>query len=327
MASQLNHYAISRILGSKMRPVKHGRFGGFSLLEATAEALRSRDDAGHSLEEPKFSYKDDEVVVRAFEDVRQGAAPDSILWDKELAQRFYNRCRELGLMAPDAFLGRRLINVRKNSPRYKEHGIEISPTTKTEPHPSIVPQYAHAIEFALVRLRYRYGTSIDDILLDHELGNKFEELAAQIAQGLSSEQLRLGALYIRKTRYIQKNAIDAMRALDTRVVEAAMEGPVTLAAVQPESLPAEPGLIEIKERSRYLYVSRNDNLQSAVSQIRTGRAFEILANGFWTPDLEAITLKFVHGERVEHVGIPVWERRLIHDFEPVFNWPVQKKAA
>ena len=65
---------------------------------------------------------------------------------------------------------RRLLNVRKNSPRYRKHGIEISPTTKKEIHPSIVPEYAHVIEFALVKLRYRYGSSIDDILMDESLG-------------------------------------------------------------------------------------------------------------------------------------------------------------
>src|SRR5437867_958042 len=134
MASELNHFAISKILGAKIRPVKQARFGSFPLLETTAEVLRACDDPGRPSDDPAFSYDEDRIVVRAFEDVRQGAAPDAILWDKSLAQAFYRRCRELGLAAPDAVFGRRLINIRKNSPRYREHGIEISPTTKSEPH-------------------------------------------------------------------------------------------------------------------------------------------------------------------------------------------------
>lgn len=326
MDDDINYYAIGRILGAKLRPIKHARFGNFPLLETTAEILRakygpSRRDA------PKFSYDQDRLVVQAFEDVREGASPDSILWDGALAERFYRRCRELGLDAPDAYLGRRLINVRKNSPRYKKHGIEIAPTTRSEPHPSIVPQYAHTIEFGLVKLRYRYGASIDDILIDPALGSQLEELTSQIAPGLTSQDLRLGALYIRKTRFIQKSDIDKVMALDIRAVEAAWGGAVAVAAARPEQAPPSPGLISIRENERHLYVSRNENLRAAVAQIRTGRAFEIMSNGFWSPDLETITVQFAAGEKIGGVGIGVWERRLIHDLEPVFNWPMEKKAA
>lgn len=94
--------------------------------------------------------------------------------------------------APGSYFMRRLINTRKNSPRYRAHGIEIRPATKKELHPSIVPDYAHVIEFALVKLRYRYGSSIDDILMDCLLGQKFEDLAHRIAPALTSQDLRLG---------------------------------------------------------------------------------------------------------------------------------------
>ena len=65
---------------------------------------------------------------------------------------FAKRCRQLGLDASDAFLNRRLLNIRKNIRWYEKHGISIPPATKSDTHPSIVPQYAHVIEFALVRL-------------------------------------------------------------------------------------------------------------------------------------------------------------------------------
>src|SRR2546428_5833983 len=183
--ADLNQYAISKALGSRMKAVKRARFGGFGLLETAAEGLRAREaTTGANLasgETTKFSYREDALVVRAFEDVRQGAATDALLWNRELAQAFYQRCKELGLQAPDALLGRRLLTVRKNIRRYEEHGISISPATNIEPHPSIVPQYAHVIEFVLVKLRYRYGASIDDILLDRRLGEIFESQAASLA--------------------------------------------------------------------------------------------------------------------------------------------------
>lgn len=322
---ELNQYAISKILGSKMTPMKRGRFGNFGLLETTAEALRAGQSSHPLRATVSFSFDEDRLVVRAFEEVRQGAAPDAILWNRSLAAAFTRRCRELGLKAPDAFLNRRLINIRKDSRRYEKHGISIAPATKGEPHPSIVPQYAHVIEFALVRLRYRYGKSIDEILLDPEYGEKFEQWASELAPGLTSVDLRLGALYIRKTRHFEKKDQEKIKSVE--LVDDAWSEAVSLAAMKPADVPSSPGLIELKEGDRYLYISRNKDLRPAAEQLQTGKAFELVSRGFWTPHLEEITFQFVSGAKVEGVGIGVWERRLIRDREPLFNWPVQQNAA
>jgi len=323
----LNQYAIGKILRSTMKPVKRGRFGGFGLLETVGEALRARTPAteGNSTSgaETTFSYAEDAVVVRAFEDVRQGSATDALLWNRDLAEAFYRRCKELGLNAADALLGRRLITVRKNIRRYEKHGISISPATNSEPHVSIVPQYAHVIEFVLVKLRYRYGVSIDDILLDRRLGGIFEAQAGTLASGVSGMDLRLGALYIRKTRNFSKKDLQKIKSLEIGAIDRVLTDPISLARVKPEKIPERPGLLEVAERDRYLYISRNECLRLAVEQFRTGKAFDLVANGFWTADLENISIQVVAGSKVEGVGIGLWERRLIHDREPVFNWPVQ----
>ncbi|HEV3261013.1 MAG TPA: hypothetical protein VG013_29450 [Gemmataceae bacterium] len=325
--AELNQYAISQALASTMKPVKRGRFGGFGLLETLAEALRAREAISEACSAPgekaSFSYAEDAVVVRAFEHVRQGAAIDALLWNRELAKAFYQRCRELGLNAPDALLGRRLMTVRKNIRRYEKHGISISPTSKKEPHVSIVPQYAHVIEFVLMKLRYRYGASIDDILLERNLGEIFEAQAASLAAGVSSMDLRLGALYIRKTRNIKKKDRSIITSLDVGAIDRALTDPISLAKVKPEGIPEASGLLEVRENDRYLYIARNECLRPAVEQFRTGKAFDLVANGFWTPDLANITVQVLAGSKVDGVGIGLWERRLIHDLEPVFNWPIQ----
>ena len=130
--------------------------------------------------------------MQAFEDVRADL-PRTLSCGTDRSRVFAKRCRELGLDAADAFLNRRLINIRKNVRRYEKQGISITPATKSETHPSIVPKYAHVIEFALVRLRYRYGASIDEILLDPSLGEQFEKMALELAPDLSNVDLRLGA--------------------------------------------------------------------------------------------------------------------------------------
>jgi hypothetical protein len=323
--SGINHYAISKILGSEMRPARGTRFGGFGILEATAETLKTLRQADHELAARKFTLDDDRLVASAFEAVRNGASPDALLWDTDLAAGFVARCGELGLAYPPASLVRRVIHIRKSPATYARHGIRLSPTTRSEPHPSIVPQYAHVIEFALVRLRYRHGASIDTILADPELAREFETLALEVAPGLTGEQLRLGALYIRKTRHISKGDAEKAQALNPTQVEQAMSESVSLASVNTGEVPSAPGLLELREGDRYLYVARNDNLRPAVEQLRTGRAFSVVANGFWQPALETITLRYVAGRKVGGVPTTRWELRLIQAREPIFNWPMTKK--
>jgi hypothetical protein len=323
---KLNQYAISKILGSTMMPLKGPRFGHFGVLKTTAEVLKARNQAEREQTPARFTLADDRRVVKAFEDVRDGASTDALLWDTKLAGRFVERCSALGLAASPALLVRRLIHIRKNPAKYGQHRIRLSKTTHRESHESIVPQYAHVIEFALVRLRYRYGAAIDTVLADPELGREFEDLAHQVAPELTSEQIRLGALYIRKTRHFDKRTLGRAKDLDLTLVENAMTPPVSLARVSLNRVPAAPGLLELKEEERYLYVARQENLRPAVEQLRTGGGFSILANGLWQPKLEKISFRFVQGREVAGVPTSLWELRLIHDQEPVFNWPMPKQG-
>jgi hypothetical protein len=326
MSKEVNIDRIRKILGAKVRPVKQVRFGNFPLLETTAEVLRTRTRSGPGSKAPTFSPSEDKMIVQAFEDTRRGLAPDAILWDKGLAQAFYRRCRELGLEGSEVVLGRRLLYIRKNSSRFKRDGLGIAPTTKSEPHISIVPRYAHVIEFALVRLRYRYGASIDEILLDPALSSEFEALACEVAAGLTSEELRLGALYIRKTRSLTQRDVEKVKSLNTRRLEAAWGTPIALEVLHPEDLPASPGLMKIAEPGRCLYIAQSEDLRAAADQLRTGQALKVMANGFWEPDPKAITLQIAPGAKIGSVPGSVWERRLIQEIEPVFNWPTEKKA-
>jgi hypothetical protein len=322
----LNQYALSQSLGSRMRPVKAPQFGNFGLLPTTVECLQARESQGQSNCTAHFSYAEDKVAVQAFEAVRQGMAPDAILWNKELSRAFCQRCRELGLDAPDAFLARRLINVRKNKGRYEKHGIHILPATVSDPHHSVLPQFAHAIEFALVKLRFRYGASIDDILLDPFLSDHFEKLALGVAPQLSSQDVRLGALSLRKSRFLRKD--DQTEAtLDLANLDASCSAPVPLSEVDESEVPATPGLIELREGLRFLYISRNESLRPTVHQFLSGNAFSIMESNFWEPRLDDITLQYVVGEKCQGVSMNKWERRLIQAKEPVFNWPMQRTAA
>lgn len=326
MAS-LNQYGLSKALGSKMKPVKPVAFGNFALLETVAEVLRTREpvapiEGGTA----SFTFDQDRVVAQAFEDVREGAAPDAILWDRTLCRNFKRRCRELGMDAPVALFNRRLINIRKNKKRYAKKGIVLSPTTKSEPHPSIIPEYAHVVEFALVRLRYRYGVSIDDILLDPALSDQYERLARSIAPKLRPMDLRLAALYVRKSRYIKKHERNSIELLDLDEVEHAWTSLVNLGAVHIDDVPPTVGLFELKESRRVLYVASSQNLKGTVAHLLSAHALQIMANGFWMPNPEHIGLQFLAAKTVSGTSIKKWESKLIHDRQPLFNWPISDAA-
>ena|GEM_PF-2438333 len=325
--TNLNQYELSRMLGSQMLPTKGVRFGGFGLLQTTAEVLqaqeRFRDRAG---DEPEFDYEQDRLIVQAFEEVRDGSSTDALLWDRSLLVQFERRCRELGFDAPVRLLNRRLINVRKNKTRYAKRGIVLSPTTRKEPKPSIVSQYAPVVEFALVALRYRFGASIDDILLDPALAEDFEQRVQEIAPQLSGEDLRRAALYIRKSRFIKSREEHEIQGLNVGNVQSALSPAEPLSKVDVESLPEQSGLVEVDEDDRHLYVVRIQSVRPLVRELVSGNVFRIVQNSFWTPDPSSITMRYVCGNRVAGVSLQKWEHRLIHDYDPVFNWPMHKMA-
>src|SRR5208282_3201904 len=81
-------------------------------------------------------------------------------------------------------------------------------------------------------------------------------------------------------------------------LEGAWKGAVSLSKVKLDDVPVSPGLIELKEDDRYLYISHNENIQSVVSQFGTGDAFRLMASSFWKPKLETITLCFAAGRKL-----------------------------
>lgn len=324
--SDLNHYSLSKILGSKMKPTHaDSTFGNFGLLETAASAKRALLEWTPSHGRQRFSDEFDRAVATAFEDARNGASPDALLWDRQVISEFISRCRRAGLDHEEAALKRRILTIRKNSTRYKKKGIELSKTTRNETRPSIVAQYGHVVEFALVKMRYRHGASIDEILLEPGLGNEFEKLTLQILPEFQPEDVRLAALTIRKSRNLKKADREVVVNLDTTVLDEQISS-VRLSEIDLGKVPESAGLIEIVEPHRSLYVARKPHLRATIEQFRDASAFCIVAGGFWTPDPGSIDLRIIaadKSDRVAGIGLGKWEQRLIHDLQPVFNWPIQ----
>jgi hypothetical protein len=114
----LNQFGISNTLGIKIKHIGQVGFGNFPSMSTTEEIQKALRGEVQSVSAPSFTYEEDALVVRAFEDIRDGAPTDELLRNKDLAAAFISRCQELGLGAPGSYFTRRLINVRKSSPRY-----------------------------------------------------------------------------------------------------------------------------------------------------------------------------------------------------------------
>jgi len=244
-----------------------------------------------------------------------------VLLDPKLAARFHSTARKMGLHAPAADMNRRLINIRKNPARYKKHGIVLPRATKIEPHPSIVPRYAHVIEFSLARLHSRYGVSIDDILIDPELGTEYE-MVLSAAPKLTPLEIRLAALYIRKTRYISKSREELVQSLPTEAIELAFHEVGTAAVLDVSAVPTGEGVIEVLDANKHLYISRSEDLRSAVDQITSESSLKFMANDFWQPKRENLLVRVLAGHEFLGTNVSEWQLKLISEKRPVFNWPI-----
>lgn len=324
MKRSVNQYGISQALGSQVQSVRSFRFGGFGVLAATAEVLRTRSQQE---EAPTSSVEKDKRIVDAFEDVRNGVAPDHVLWSKQVAQKFIRRCRELNLDLPEALLKRRLITIRKAPDRYSKLGIVISPSTRKDAHPELFSRDVYAIEFALVRLKYRYGTSIDDILLESEFGDKFDRMVKEVGAISSPEALRLGALNLRKTRYFSKKKIEVFEQLDLDLFEEQMTNIGRLSEASLCDIPSGPGIAKIVDSHRYLFVADQSDLRAFASPFLEGDALGTMGDRFWTPVPEDTYISLYEGAEFVGTAIKKWNMKLIHERKPVFNWPVVGRAA
>jgi hypothetical protein len=139
---------------------------------------------------------------------------------------------------------------------------------------------------------------------------------------LSSAQLRLGALYIRKTRCVAKERLERFEQLDEAGFESATKDLGTLDQITGSAVPVGEGVIEVLEGAKYLYIARNENLRAVIEQFAAGSALRVLANHFWAPRPESIGVRAFSGSRFQDATVQEWQLKLIRERKPVFNWPV-----
>ncbi|MBI5763558.1 MAG: hypothetical protein HZA51_08555 [Planctomycetes bacterium] len=316
--SRLNQYAISATLESK---VSTGSAPHFGMLGIYQSAFHARAKPPGKTEGTLGSNFDEEII-RAFTDVAEGRAVDPVLVSPSMSSAFLKKCKKLGVTAPPALINRRLFRIRKI-------GGLLPAATVVEPEASIDETNIFAIEFGVVRIKYLYGATIDDMICEPSIGAEFFRFVKSIAPHCDEHVARLGALYLRKTRNLRKVEDKKVESIDVREVECSWVDAGTLNEIKPNRLQnVGPGIIELIEPSRSLYMYQTDtSAASAISQFADSQLWKTVGNLFWTPDLRQIRLRVLPSSLVHGFTMRNLLLRLIRGHHPLFNIPVDNKAA
>lgn len=315
--ADLNQFAISRVLGSRIAPGDEPRFGRLRLLPMVAH---SHGPLLSAITPGRLGGKYDGQIKRALDAVAVGFSAERLLADPSMAQAFDRKARELGIVAPPALIRRRLLCLRKS-------GSRILKTTVKERVPSVEPHNAFAIEYAVVRMARIYGASVDDILCEESLGSEFQSVVESLAPDCSPLACRLAALYLRKTRNLRSLRRHALDRLDPKAVEGRWLELGNVDECRVELLTGVgAAILRVDEAERSLYVSRTDSVAELASTLVSPHLWTCIANHFWHPDTSGIRLKVLSHRDVEE-KLNAWELRLIQLMEPIFNMKVTPRAA
>lgn len=142
-----------------------------------------------------------EIVGRAYRKVFEGWSIDRLIADPQRNAFFVQACWALGAQASQFELNRTLLNARKCNAIGRVKGV-----TRYSVPREVMDQYLFASEVAVRLLqdqeffeRQRF-ISLDHILCDPDLGQRFEALARMIAPGFESIDYRWAALTLRKSQ-------------------------------------------------------------------------------------------------------------------------------
>jgi len=293
------------------------RFGRLGLLPLVARSCRPTAPA---VTPGCLDKSFDEEIIEAFKAVGRGMARDRLLADPELAQKFVRKARCLGVAAPPAHINRRLLRLGKK-------GGVLPETTERVTQSSIDDHNVFAIEFGVVRIAHLYGATVDDILCEPLLGDEFHRIVEAIAPGYPALVYRLGALFLRKTRNLQRAKKREIEGLDPNEMERSWVDLGTVAEIKTSSLAKfGPGILHLDEGNRSLYIAKTESIAELASTFLKRRIWEGIGNHFWHPDRSHIHMKVLPQSALGKL-LASWLLRLIQSLEPVFNIKVDKEAA
>lgn len=307
--SDINHFAISSILGSEIvgrYKFGHGQIGSAGDVQRYFDALGVTESPAALHRGEWVDPKRVAAVFRELVKVRgDRGSPDLYVADQARNLAFIAKCRELAdLQASEYTLNKALFYARKKG--YLK-GLNSRKTSIN------YEDFAFASEFAATELKYKTGASIDDILCDPGLASRFDAIAGKLAPDHSSFEYRWAILSIWKAgRHANWDP-------DYRMPE--FTGRFRLVADPLESLPDDRGLYLLYEggKQRPLYARSTEHLRHAVEVQRSPRLVSAILDKFWKPD----PASFVVSYAILPASLPLkpFEKKLVEEKRPVFNVP------
>jgi hypothetical protein len=317
----LNYLRIAQILRGKVSEISGPvpSFGAIGALQTAAERFRVAPEENEP--EDVIEPKQYPLLAKAFESVREGYELDRVIVDPSLSKRLLRECRSFGVDAPPSAIYKRLQTFRKSA----RYGIKFKKTTRIhgiDPEP-----FFYAAELGYVQLSYRRKASIDDIITEPEIGDLFVELCRTMAPTGSAMEFKWAALSLRKMRSFEKDKADHLLSVKTKDIESQLETVGTMDRVVSASIPKTTGifsLAEVNGHAKYLYVGSGDNLRDSVEPFSAAKPLLAMAGRFWSPSASDITLSIGSmPKRWNGASARDWSLRLIQDYRPLFNMPVE----
>lgn len=340
----LNFFLLAQALSARIIPPGAGRDEGLGLL-APLHAWRQTRSASNPKQPPMRrpqAYQLAELYNLVCQE--RGIGPAALLWNKELAHRFFTAVtaqhgavsrRDTIVTLLDAEPPQARLQPDGSPSRYRVWGRLPRSTPGCEP----------AIEWALSRIRYTSGVSFTDLLdiiCDQYLGQSYMLLARAMApqwvRELPSPQsaavLFKGAYDLHKQRKLRLG--NSLGDETLRVQEQLRAMLKAREDCMPESVSSGPGLVQLNDGERCLFVCCASDMKTTVSQIVEGTVVYLLARDYWAVNLASLRVGALPLSRVASISSRVQialarnqlralrrcAAQIIAVTQPTFNWPV-----
>jgi predicted GIY-YIG superfamily endonuclease len=237
---------------------------------------------------------------------------DDIIIDDETNRRFTKACRDLVPSAKDYEINWTLLNLRKSS--------NIGPSKgKKKRRPTDHSDYLFAAEIAARQMEDKYRLTIDRVLCDPERKSEFDSIAKQIVPDVTAYLLRKAALTLRKTRRLRPEFIKRIANWGTSVITRAAQDLQN----DPESIPRQPGIYIIRDKSGYLYIGEADNLHKRLKKQLDHSDRKALARYLWEMGIQELSVELhvfaADSEGRRTANRRAYESELIRSRKPRFN--------
>lgn len=253
------------------------------------------------------------LIEQAFRQVYDGYSTDWIIVHPDYNAKFLKVCHNLGLTEQSDYqLNHDLQDIRKSGKG------SLPPATK-KPQFRDYDEYEFAAEIAFRHIQRQYSVSLDRVLCDPEIRDKYDEIAIRLAPSQSVLKLRCAALYLRKTHRLSPKNRASLKC------DFEFAGP--LRKVNVSSLPATSGMYVFYEKVRPIFAGETELLRRRIDlhlgsseHLGLPRWLELGCEG----DLE---LKFATLPSVSKEDRLKWLNHFINREAPLLNYQSSKGSS